>query len=172
MSDQPPPPPPQGPGSPASLPPAEGGGGWTPPGQPAEPPRPGQPPPPPPPPAALPLPPPPPPPAPGYAPAMPPPPPPAGYGPMAPAVPSDTQAVVSLVLGICSIFCCFLGPVAFFIGNSAIKRIRSSGGTIGGEGMAQAGRILGVIGTVFLALGVLWVVVVVIVNVGQARTGP
>lgn len=74
--------------------------------------------------------------------------------------PNDSQATLSLVLGIVSVLCCaILGPVAFFIGNSSLSRIRGSGGTLGGEGLAQAGRILGIIGTVFLVLWILFVVV-------------
>jgi len=94
--------------------------------------------------------------------------PPGGYPQ---AAPTDNQAVVALVLGICSVFCCFLGPVAFFLGNSALRRIRASGGTLGGEGMAQAGRILGIIGTILLALGVLWVVVAIAGAISSSRTG-
>jgi hypothetical protein len=45
--------------------------------------------------------------------------------------------------------------VAYFIGNSSLNRIRASGGTLGGEGLAKAGRILGIIGTVFLVLFVI-----------------
>ena len=78
--------------------------------------------------------------------------------------------MVSLVLGICSVFCCFLGPVAYFLGNSALRRIRASAGAIGGEGMAQAGRILGIVGTVFLAMGVLVVALEIIVGISQQRT--
>lgn len=91
-------------------------------------------------------------------------------GGMASTPPTDNQAVVALVLGICSVFCCFLGPVAFFLGNSALRRIRGSGGTVSGEGMAQAGRILGIIGTVLLALGVLWVVIAIAGAVSNSRT--
>jgi hypothetical protein len=61
------------------------------------------------------------------------------------------------VLGLLSLTCCLsiLGPVAFFVGNSSLNRIRASGGTLGGEGLANAGRILGIIGTVILAIGVI-----------------
>ena len=94
-------------------------------------------------------------------PAAPPPaPPPGGYGPVAaaPSAPTDTSAVVALVLGILSIITCCVGPIlgaiAFFVGNSALGRIRASGGAIGGEGLAQAGRITGIVG---FGIGVLWV---------------
>lgn len=69
------------------------------------------------------------------------------------------------MLGILGIFCCLgivLGPVAFFLGHSALGRIRNSGGALGGAGMAQAGRILGVIDTL------LWLVLLVVVGVSVA----
>ncbi len=77
--------------------------------------------------------------------------------------------MLSLILGILSVVCCaILGPVAFFIGNGSLGRIRASGGSLGGAGLAQAGRILGIIGTILLALGVLWV----IVGIGSALSHP
>jgi hypothetical protein len=78
-----------------------------------------------------------------------------GYaGAMAP--PNDSQATLALVLGIISVICCqILGPVALFIGNSSRQRIAASGGTLGGGGLATAGMILGIIGTVFLVIGVI-----------------
>jgi hypothetical protein len=64
------------------------------------------------------------------------------------------------VLGLLSLTCCLsiLGPVAYFIGNSSLNRIRASGGTLGGESLAKAGRILGIIGTIFLVLFVIVVI--------------
>jgi hypothetical protein len=65
------------------------------------------------------------------------------------------------VLGLVSLTCCLsiLGPVAFFVGNSSLNRIRASGGTLGGEGLANAGRILGIIGTVLLAISVILLII-------------
>jgi hypothetical protein len=75
-----------------------------------------------------------------------------------------------LILGILSVLCCaILGPIAFFIGNGSLNRIRASGGTLGGAGLAQAGRILGIIGTVFLALGVLYAIVAIASGIGRTR---
>src|SRR5467141_541797 len=133
MSDLPPPPPP--------------GGGFTPP-----------PPPPPPPPAGG-----------GYTPS----PPPAGYVPPAPggyAAPSagyasprtDGLAIGSLIAGIISLVCFWtcagllVGPAAAIMGFIARQRIAASGGTVGGGGLALAGLILGVVGFVFSAGGLLW----------------
>jgi hypothetical protein len=72
--------------------------------------------------------------------------------------PTDTQATVSLVLGILSICCVgiVLGPIAYFLGTGALNRINASGGSIGGGGLAQAGRILGIIGAVLWALGIIF----------------
>jgi hypothetical protein len=76
------------------------------------------------------------------------------------APPNDGQATLSLVLGIISVFCCpILGPVALFIGNASRQRVQSSGGTLGGGGLATAGLVLGIIGTIFLVFGVISIIV-------------
>jgi hypothetical protein len=76
------------------------------------------------------------------------------------APPNDSQATLSLVLGIISVFCCpILGPVALFIGNASRQRVQASGGTVGGGGLATAGLILGIIGTIFLVFGVISIIV-------------
>lgn len=53
-----------------------------------------------------------------------------------------------------------LGAVGFFLGRASLNRIRGSGGMTGGQGVAQAGWIIGVIAA---ALGALIFVIVVIV---------
>jgi len=85
------------------------------------------------------------------------------------AAPTDSQATLSLILGIVGLLCCFLGPVAIFIGNASRRRIQASGGTLSGGGLATAGFVLGVIGTVFLVLGIIWVIAVVIGAAGSVR---
>jgi hypothetical protein len=74
-------------------------------------------------------------------------------------VPTDGQATLALVLGIISVVGCgcgsVLGPVALFIGNASRQRIAASGGTLGGGGMATAGFVLGIFGTIILVGGVL-----------------
>jgi hypothetical protein len=76
------------------------------------------------------------------------------------APPNDSQATLALVLGIISVLCCpILGPVALFIGNASRQRVQASGGTVGGGGLATAGLILGIIGTVFLVFGVISIIV-------------
>jgi hypothetical protein len=86
--------------------------------------------------------------------------------------PNDSQATLALILGILSIVCCaILGPVAFFIGNASRNRIQASGGTLGGYGLATAGWIMGIIGTVFLALEILYVIIAVITGVANQSSG-
>ena len=78
------------------------------------------------------------------------------------APPNDSQATLALVLGIIGVFCCpILGPVALYIGNTSRQRVQASGGTLGGGGLATAGLILGIIGTIFLVFGAISIVVAV-----------
>ena len=78
-------------------------------------------------------------------------------------------STLALVLGIIGILACsIVVPFALVIGRGAIKEIDASGGQLGGRGMAQAGFILGVIGTVILALSLLGAVVLIIVAAANA----
>jgi Domain of unknown function (DUF4190) len=85
------------------------------------------------------------------------------------APPNDGQATLALVLGIISVFCCpVLGPVALFIGNASRQRVQASGGTLGGGGLATAGLVLGIIGTIFLV----FIVITGIVGVANGLRTP
>src|SRR6202165_3519362 len=139
MSDLPPPPPGGGYNPPPPPPPPSAGGGYNPP-----------PPPPPPPGGGSFVPPPPPPSGGGYVP-----PPPMGYTP-GPAgfagARNDGLAIGALIVGILSIVCSWplclgilLGPAAAIMGFISRQRVASSGGTLGGGGLALAGLILGVV---------------------------
>lgn len=81
----------------------------------------------------------------------------APYGnPYGPPTQSSQKALWSLILGIAGIACCGLAAVAALImGNQAKKEIAASGGTQTGEGQAQAGYILGIIGCVLWVLGII-----------------
>jgi hypothetical protein len=67
---------------------------------------------------------------------------------------NDGRAVAALICGILAVvlWLCYavpglvLGPVAFFLGLSARRRIAVSGGTLSGGGFALAGMILGAVG--------------------------
>jgi hypothetical protein len=79
---------------------------------------------------------------------------PGGVTPGAPFVYRKTSgaAIASLVLGLLGLvpFVGFpLGIVAVVLGASSGGRIKNSRGTLGGEGMATAGLILGILGTLF-----------------------
>ena len=77
--------------------------------------------------------------------------------------PTDQVAIWSLVIAILGLVgcCCFGvggvigGPIAFFMGGSALNRIRASNGTIGGETLALIGRwgglAVGILGLLILA---------------------
>ncbi len=95
------------------------------------------------------------------------PPPPGGWG--APGYgwepPAHPQATTALVLGIVSLVLCqLLGPVAWVVGGRAVKEIDASGGVIGGRSNAQTGRILGMVATGLMALGLLAVIGVLAVG--------
>ena len=71
---------------------------------------------------------------------------------------ASSQAITALVLGILGIVCCQLaGPFAWYFGNQELKAIQAGTSPAAGEGMAKAGKILGIIGTVLMILWFLWV---------------
>lgn len=82
------------------------------------------------------------------------PPPSYGQSPYGAPVPQGTnkKAIWALVLGIIGVLCCGpLGIVAIILGRSAQSEIAQTGQ--GGQGMAKAGFILGIIALVFLVIG-------------------
>jgi hypothetical protein len=100
------------------------------------------------------------PPAPGY--------PGAPYGYAAPP-PNDGGATAAMIVGIVSlVLACGYGigllgaPVALVMGRRSMKRIDASQGTLGGRGMALAGFVMGIIGTIFLVLAIILGVVLAI----------
>jgi hypothetical protein len=82
-----------------------------------------------------------------------------------PAAPQTAgKATTSLILGIVSLVLCglLLGIPAIFIGISARKEIRDSGGRLGGDGLALGGIITGVIGSLWsVALIVFFIIALV-----------
>lgn len=79
--------------------------------------------------------------------------------PISGAVPaSSNRPTIALVLGIVGVVCCGLvAPVAWFMGSAELKAIRAGSAPAAGEGLAKAGMILGIIGTVLLLLVLLWI---------------
>jgi len=83
------------------------------------------------------------------------------YGP-----PKHPQATTSLILGIIALggmMLCLLpilvAPVAWFMGAKSLNEIDANPQAYGGRGEANAGKILGIVGTVVLVLLVLAAVV-------------
>lgn len=87
-------------------------------------------------------------------------PPPAGAGQ------DQTMAIVSLVLGVLSIFCCgFLtGIPAAIIGFMHKNKVDANPNQFGGRGLALAGIITGVIGTILGIIGVILQIVFGVFN--------
>jgi uncharacterized membrane protein YjgN (DUF898 family) len=92
--------------------------------------------------------------------------PPYGFG-----APEHPQATLVLILGIVGIVACGLvAPFAWVMGSRVVKEIDASGGQLGGRSQAQAGRILGLVGTLLLGLALLVCVAAVIILLIAAAT--
>ena len=67
---------------------------------------------------------------------------------------TDGLAIGALIVGVLSILCSFvcigiiLGPAAAVMGFISTQRIKQMPGTLGGGGLALAGVITGIIGTI------------------------
>lgn len=95
------------------------------------------------------------------------------------AVPEDKSATTAMVLGIVGLAAgftvCFglgflVSPFALFMGLASKRRIDASGGQLGGRGNAQAGFIMGVLGTIMLALAILALIaIIVLIAVGVSQ---
>jgi hypothetical protein len=84
-----------------------------------------------------------------------PPPPAGGYG----GGVDHPKGMTILILGILSLVCCSpLGIAAFVMGNKTLKEIDAAPNQYKNRQIVQIGRILGIIGMVFLVLTILWVV--------------
>jgi predicted Zn finger-like uncharacterized protein len=65
----------------------------------------------------------------------------------------EHRGAMVLTLGILSLVICgFLGPVAWVMGNNDLAAMRAGRMDPAGEGLTQAGRILGIISTALIAL--------------------
>lgn len=95
-----------------------------------------------------------------------------GYGvpAFAPKHPSATTAMVLGILGLA--LCSIAAPFAWWIGAKTLREIDQSGGQYTGRGEAQAGKIMGIIGTVFLILGILATVAYVVVIILVVANDP
>jgi hypothetical protein len=77
----------------------------------------------------------------------------------------DSQATTILVLGILSLVVCqILGPIAWVMGNNELAGIDAGRRPPQNRGTAQAGRILGIISTVLMIIGVVFLFVLLIIG--------
>ena len=86
-------------------------------------------------------------------------------------VPTDGRAITSLVSSIFGILLAVpfgipglvLGPMAYFLGRSAITRIDAAAGASSGRGMAVTGTVLGILATAIGAIVTLaWLVLLLV----------
>jgi hypothetical protein len=71
----------------------------------------------------------------------------------------SVNGTLILVFGILGLVCCgIFGPIAWVMGNNALATLSGGGGDPNQRGLVVAGRICGIIGTVFLLLQVAWIV--------------
>ena len=105
--------------------------------------------------------------------------PPPAYGPppgqiqFQPAGPTveHPQATLAFVLGLLSVLgLTILGPFGWYIGNKVVGEIDRDGREFANRGIAMAGKVLGIIGTVFLSLSVLAFVAFIVFVVLAAST--
>ncbi len=72
---------------------------------------------------------------------------------------ASSQATTALIVGIVGVVCCGLAaPFAWYLGNKELQQIAAGLAPAAGQGAAQAGKILGMIGSALLILGVIWIV--------------
>ncbi len=97
-------------------------------------------------------------------PPVPPPVPPGGYP--ASQFPESSNALLALILSIANFFVCpILGPIAWFIAGKELEGIEAGRRDPSKRDQANAARILGMIGTALLALGVIFVFFIIVIAV-------
>jgi hypothetical protein len=106
------------------------------------------------------------------APPPPSPPPPGSQAPVLPRARVSGWAVASLVMGILGWTCLFFvgGVLAIIFGAVAKHEIKKSSGTIGGNGLATAGLVLGIIVVAIVVIGAVVFFPLSLLNVGPTRT--
>jgi hypothetical protein len=97
------------------------------------------------------------------------------YGQPLPAHPSATTAMVLGLVGLAGILLCggltlVLSPFAWVIGGRAVKEIDAQPGRYSGRDQAQGGRIMGMVGTGLLVLGVLALIALLVFAVAVVDT--
>jgi hypothetical protein len=79
------------------------------------------------------------------------------------------QATLAFVLGLLSVLgLTILGPFGWYLGNKIVGEIDRDGRVYRNRGLAMAGKVLGIIGTVFLGLTVLGIILVIVIAIVAA----
>ena len=100
---------------------------------------------------------------------------PYGGNPVAP--PEHPKATTAMVVGILGLTMCQVAaPFAWVIGKRTVAEIDASGGRLGGRGQAQAGYIMGIVGTVLLGLAIAFLIIYLVIVIaligGSIATSP
>jgi hypothetical protein len=84
--------------------------------------------------------------------------------------PTAGNAVAALVCGILSLVMCgfFTGIPAMILGRRAKREVEASAGQLGGEGIATAGFVTGLIGTLLWGIPLL---IVLVIAIGSVAAG-
>lgn len=94
------------------------------------------------------------------------------YGAMLTPHPSATTAMVLGIGALGGMFVCgipiVLAPFAWMVGGRAVKEIDANPGRYSGRDQAQAGRIMGMIGTGLLALAIIAIIAIVTLAVATS----
>jgi hypothetical protein len=72
----------------------------------------------------------------------------------------SSQAITALVIGLIGLMTCcgtVLSPIAWYLGVQERRAIAAGRSPAAGEALAKVAVILGIVGSVVLALGVLWI---------------
>jgi hypothetical protein len=100
--------------------------------------------------------------------------PPPNYPGQAPIqyAPDHPRATTSLVMGILGVVLCqVLAPFAWVMGKRTLDEIDASQGQLGGRGAAQAGFILGIVGSVLLGLSLIFLAIYAVLAVAVIGGG-
>ncbi len=83
--------------------------------------------------------------------------------------PEASQSVIVLVMGILGLLLCqLLGPVAWIMGNKEIEGIDAGRRPPDQRNLANVGRILGIVATALMVLGLLFFGCVIVVGAGSS----
>jgi hypothetical protein len=83
--------------------------------------------------------------------------------------PEQSQATTALVLGILGLVICqVLGPFAWSIGNKELQAIDAGRRPPENRGTANAGKILGIVSTVLLAVGIVFIILLIVGTVSMS----